>query len=294
MSKQPGILCMLHAQSFSHVWLCVTPWTVALQAPLSTGFSRQEYWSGLPRPPPGDLPIPGIEPASPCLLHWRWILSPWVTGDFQTGTINWGVTFHHPALSFLSTGGVLFRYIKSSDLCYPRALVTENPSANAGDVRDTGSNSGSERSPGGGHGNPLQYPCLENPTDRGAWLATVHGGHKESDRTEATWHARKLPPHHWAHIQLLMFSSIWVFKITQGSTGPALKSSWSLNCYPSCTFLTTWVSNLGIILNSLLSLTPHRVLSQCCQFCLFELVASSIPVNLVPVQISINSCLDLS
>ena len=41
------------------------PWTVAHQASLSVGFSRQEYWSGLPCPPPGDLPDPGIEPASP-------------------------------------------------------------------------------------------------------------------------------------------------------------------------------------------------------------------------------------
>ena len=45
----------------------VTPWTVARQAPLSMGFSRQEYWSGLPFPPPGDLPSPGIEPRSPAL-----------------------------------------------------------------------------------------------------------------------------------------------------------------------------------------------------------------------------------
>ena len=45
----------------------VTPWTVARQAPLSMGFSRQEYWSGLPCPPPGNLPNPGIESASPGL-----------------------------------------------------------------------------------------------------------------------------------------------------------------------------------------------------------------------------------
>ena len=45
----------------------VTPWTVACQAPLSMGFSRQEYWSGLPFPSPGDLPDPGIEPRSPVL-----------------------------------------------------------------------------------------------------------------------------------------------------------------------------------------------------------------------------------
>ena len=43
----------------------VTLWTVACQAPLSTGFSRQEYWNGLPCPPPGHLPNPGIEPMSP-------------------------------------------------------------------------------------------------------------------------------------------------------------------------------------------------------------------------------------
>ena len=44
-----------------------TPWTVAFQAPLSMGFSRQEFWSGLPCLPPGDLPDPGIEPRSPAL-----------------------------------------------------------------------------------------------------------------------------------------------------------------------------------------------------------------------------------
>ena len=60
----PVIVC---AQSFSHVRLFETPRTVASQAPLSMGFSRQEYWSGLPCPPPGDLPDPGIEPRSPAL-----------------------------------------------------------------------------------------------------------------------------------------------------------------------------------------------------------------------------------
>ena len=49
----------------SHVQLFVTPWTRTYQAPLFMGFSRQEYWSGLPGPPPGDLPDPGIEPRSP-------------------------------------------------------------------------------------------------------------------------------------------------------------------------------------------------------------------------------------
>ena len=57
------------------------------------------------------------------------------------------------------------------------AAVVKNPPANAGDVRDLGSIPGSGRSPGGGHGNPLQYSCLENPMDRGAWQATVHKVH---------------------------------------------------------------------------------------------------------------------
>ena len=55
-------------KSFSRVQLFVTPWTVANQAPPSMGFSRQEYWSGLPFPSPGDLPDPGIEPGSPTSL----------------------------------------------------------------------------------------------------------------------------------------------------------------------------------------------------------------------------------
>ena len=50
-----------------------TPWTVACQAPLSMGFSRQEHWSGLPFPSPGDLPDPGIKPMSLCLLNCRQI-----------------------------------------------------------------------------------------------------------------------------------------------------------------------------------------------------------------------------
>ena len=65
------------------------------------------------------------------------------------------------------------------------ALVVRNPPANAEDVRDMGSIPGSRRSPGGGHGNPLQHSCLENPMDRAAWQATVHGI-AELDMTEAT------------------------------------------------------------------------------------------------------------
>ena len=58
---------------------------------------------------------------------------------------------------------------------FPGGASGEEPPASEGDVSDTGSIPGSERSPGGGQGNPLQYSCLENPMDRGAWWAAVHG-----------------------------------------------------------------------------------------------------------------------
>ena len=65
----------------SHVQLFATPWTVAHQAPLSTAFSREEYWSGLPYPPPMDLPDPGIEPKS--------LMSPALAGGFFTTSDTW-------------------------------------------------------------------------------------------------------------------------------------------------------------------------------------------------------------
>ena len=61
---------------FSHAQLFATLWTVACWAPLSMGFSGQEYWSGLPCPPPGDLPHPGMEPTS--------LTSPELAGGFFT------------------------------------------------------------------------------------------------------------------------------------------------------------------------------------------------------------------
>ena len=53
---------------FRCIWLFATPWTVARQVLLSMGFPRQEYWNGLPFPPPGNLPDPGVEPTSPTLV----------------------------------------------------------------------------------------------------------------------------------------------------------------------------------------------------------------------------------
>ena len=72
-------LCVL--RRFSRVRLFVTPWTVARQAPLSMGFSRQEYWSGFRCPPPGDLSEPKIEPVS--------LTSPPLAGRFFTTSATW-------------------------------------------------------------------------------------------------------------------------------------------------------------------------------------------------------------
>ena len=69
-----------------------------------------------------------------------------------------------------------------SKLGFSGGSVDRESSCNAGDAGDTGLIPGSRGSPGGVHGNPLQYPCLENPMDRGAWRATVHGVTKSRTR----------------------------------------------------------------------------------------------------------------
>ena len=68
----------------------------------------------------------------------------------------------------------------------PQWLTGKESACNAGATGDVGSIPGSGRALGGGHGNPLQYSCLENPMDRGAWWAIVHKVTKESDTTEVT------------------------------------------------------------------------------------------------------------
>ena len=77
--RQLITLCVLNC--FSCVQLFVIAWTVACQAPLSMGFCRREYWSGVPFPTPGDLPNPGIEPESP--------MSPALANRFFTASATW-------------------------------------------------------------------------------------------------------------------------------------------------------------------------------------------------------------
>ena len=79
--RGPTPTCACVLSCFSRVRLCATPWTAAHQAPLSMGFSRQEYWSGLPCPPLGDLPDPGIKPTS--------LVSPALAGGFFTTSATW-------------------------------------------------------------------------------------------------------------------------------------------------------------------------------------------------------------
>ena len=66
---------------FSPVWLFATPWSVARRTPLSLGFFKQEYWSGLPCPSPGDLPNPEIESGSPAASALKADLYRWTTGE---------------------------------------------------------------------------------------------------------------------------------------------------------------------------------------------------------------------
>ena len=96
-------MARLHACSlsrFSHIWLFVTPWSVPCQASLSMELSRQEYWSGLPCPPPGDLPDSGMVPYLLSLRH-RWASSLPPVPAVQTGRIQM-------LCSLFTTNGCIF------------------------------------------------------------------------------------------------------------------------------------------------------------------------------------------
>ena len=101
LPMQPSQVWLRVLSCFSHVWVFMTLWTVACQAPLSMGIFRQECWSGLLCPSPGYLPNSETEPASLCLMHCRWILyrlshrgGPWLRVElsyFCDVWVDWSV-----------------------------------------------------------------------------------------------------------------------------------------------------------------------------------------------------------
>ena len=129
-----------------------TPWTVAHQAPLSVGFPRQEYWSGVPFPSPMDLPNPGIE--------------------FESAALACGFFTIEPPREAIYKRQMRINVHVCAIVGFPGGSDGKESACNAGDLDLI---PGLGRSPGGGHGNPLWYSCLENSMDRGAWRATVHG-----------------------------------------------------------------------------------------------------------------------
>ena len=137
----------------SCVQLFATPWNIAHQAPLSIGFSRQEYWSALPFLSLGDLPDPGIKPGSPELLADCLQLS-------HQGKPKGTQRRHQKEQKCIKIPQAFYL------TCFLDSSVGKESAYNAG---DPGLIPGSGRSAGGGNGNPLQYSCLENPMGREAW-----------------------------------------------------------------------------------------------------------------------------
>ena len=190
---------------------------------MSMGFSRQEYWSGVPFSSPGDLPTQGLNLG---LLHCRWSLyplshqgsnsqnrcdkpccylfwmisQPWASSPFLTPRLLNSICSTLPALGlqelldfgcgeppasllgvspnaslgWCCTGSFHHFGRRSCPRASEALLVVKNLPPHTGDVREWGSIPASGRSPGGGRGDPLQYSCLENLMDRGAWRAAVH------------------------------------------------------------------------------------------------------------------------
>ena len=152
-----------HAPSLQSC-LCVTPWTVSCQGPLSMGFSRQEYWSGLLFPPPGASFWPKDRPQVSRV--------PEFAGGLFTSIPPVKPQDRPKHSAFLFLGGS-----DGKKICLQCGRPRFGP--------------GLGRSPGEGNGNPLQDSCLENPMDRGAWRGTVHGVAKESDMTEWLTHTHE-------------------------------------------------------------------------------------------------------
>ena len=148
---------------FSCVQLTATLRTVVFWAPLSMGFSRQEYWSGLPCPSPGDLPNPGIKPVS-------FTCSALAGGFFTISTTNKDLLYY--TRNYIQCFVIIYNGKESEKVCMYMYIWGfpggSDSKASACNVGDPGLIPGLGRTPGEGNGNPLQYSCLENSTDGGA------------------------------------------------------------------------------------------------------------------------------
>ena len=122
-------------------------------------------------------------------LNWNWNFSYWFIIflyilKILTFWMSWILQAFIPSLSLLLKllSWYLLKKILHKKFYLQVALVIKNPPASAGDAREASSIPGAGRSPGEGNGNPRQYSCLENPMDREAWWATVHGVAKSRTR----------------------------------------------------------------------------------------------------------------
>ena len=152
---------------------CLWPRGLYHNAPLSMRFSRREHWSGLPFSCPADLPNPRTEPR---LLHCRQNLYHLNHQGINGQSWNLESIWSLAGWSYDTDILEVIRYM----IPLPQAtfLGGSDGKESACNARKPGSIPGLERSPGGGHGSPLQYACLETPMDRGAWWTIFHGGAK--------------------------------------------------------------------------------------------------------------------
>ena len=122
-------------------------------------------------------------------------------------------------------------------------LVINNPLASAADARDPGSIPGLGGSPGEGNGNPLQYSCLENPMDRGAWWATVYGVAKESDRTEHLAAAAAAARQALAGLPASSWGAFHSWSLHPGALPPTTTGPWAPDKpdpHPASRLSTSW------------------------------------------------------
>ena len=226
----------------------VNPWMVTCLVPLSMRFPRQEYWSGLPFPFPGDLPDPGVKPVSP---------------QWQVGSLPLS---HHQEKKYVN----IYVYVYMG---FPCGSADKESSQNMGDL---GSIPWSGRSPGEGNGNPFQYSCLENPMDGGAWQATVHGLQKiGQDWVTSLSLFIYIIAHGYIGVKFLYFIRIQ-FSSVQSLSLVWLSATPSIPAHQASLSITNSQSLLKLM--SIESVMPSSHLILCCPLLLLPPIPPSIRV----------------